>query len=109
MHNLNRLEAYFIKPTTTHFRDIFLSSFDSGVWLTLTAVYVIQVLTIRVFFRMAPRFINSGDDDDDEGNRNLYNESWIWAVGAVTQQGQLSSTSTNDVDWRFVINSLLII
>ena len=85
---LFRLKAYFVKPDASDFRNIFLISFQKNVWVAGMCVYLLLIITLKLFLWITIHFIKP-EQAGPEGsiNEELYSESLIWVIGVVTQQG----------------------
>lgn len=85
------VNGFFIQPSASSLRDIVIAPFSFGLWLSLLITYLIIVGSVFYFGRVYRKVYARLYEDFPENDSVFQNELVLWAVGAVTQQGNNDS------------------
>lgn len=74
--------GFFVQPPSSTFRDIFIHAFTGDLWLTMLSTWILIVLAM-----FALSIIKRRLDTMHENDTILMQELFVWAAGAICQQG----------------------
>ncbi|CAL8129497.1 unnamed protein product [Orchesella dallaii] len=99
----NSVNGFFVQPAASSLRDIVISPFSFGLWVSLMATYLILIASILFFGRQYRNICTAMYEEFPENDMTLGNEVLLWAVGAVTQQGWYIYPKSNSTRMAFTL------
>ena len=81
-HLYYRVDAFFVQPPVSTARNLYIAPFNVDLWLAMLGSWLLLIIGMK-----ACAWIKSLRAEVEEEDREVLKDVFLWAVGAICQQG----------------------
>lgn len=77
-----RVEAFFVQPPVSTARNLYLAPFNFDLWMAMSGSWVLLITAMKIC-----AWLKSLLTEPESIDENVVDDIYLWAVGAICQQG----------------------